>query len=135
MDKKDHPYDYTKREANAYAPVFPEGATLEVSELTATSAAITVPAASVEAPEGFSDLVQSYYAEITDKATGELVATVEIAAPYHIDTEPEHLNQPVTLYLTDLIPNTAYTISVYARECYQKTSEPLSLEIHTLIGE
>ena len=135
MDKKDRPYDYSKREQKAFAPVFPEGATLEVSELTATSAAITVPAASVEAPEGFSDLVQSYYAEITDKATGELVATVEVAAPYHIDTEPEHLNQPVTLYLTDLTPNTAYTISVYARECYQKTSEPLSLKIYTLIGE
>ena len=130
MDKKDRPYDYSKREQKAFAPVFPEGATLEVSELTATSAAITVPAASVEAPEGFSDLVQSYYAEIMD-ATGEVVATVEVAAPYHIDTEPEHLNQPVTIYLTDLTPGTEYTVVVYARECYQKISEPLELTVVT----
>lgn len=135
MDKKDRPYDYTKREAAAFAPVFAEDAQLQIRDLASDSVTITVPAATVEAPEGFSDVVQSYYAEITDAATGELVATIEVAAPYHIDTEPEHLNQPVTLYLTDLIPNTAYTISVYARECYQKTSEPLSLEIHTLIGE
>ena len=131
MDKKDRPYDYSKREQKAFAPVFPEGATPEVSELTATSAAITVPAASVEAPEGFSDLVQSYYAEVTDTATGELVATVEVAAPYHIDTEAEHLNQPVTLYVTELTPNTEYSLLIYARECYQKASEPISITITT----
>ena len=132
MNKKDRPYAYVDREANAYAPVFPYGATLEVSELTANSATITVPAASVEAPDGFSDLVQSYYAEITDTATGELVATVEVAAPYHIDTEPEHLNQPVTIYLTDLTPGTEYSVCVYARECYQKSSDPISVTITTL---
>ena len=131
MNKKDRPYAYADREANAYAPVFPYGATLEVSELTANSATITVPAASVEAPDGFSDLVQSYYAEITDTATGELVATVEVAAPYHIDTEPEHLNQPVTIYLTDLTPGTEYSVCVYARECYQKSSEPITLTVTT----
>lgn len=135
MDKKDRPYDYANREANACVPVFPEGAILEASELSATSAAITVPAASVDAPDGFSDVVQSYYAEITDSVTGELVATVEVAAPYHIDTEPDHLNQPVTIYITDLAPGTAYSVTVYARECYQKISEPLFLEIQTLIGE
>lgn len=131
MNKKDRPYDYDDREANAYAPVFPDGATLEVSELTANAATITVPAASVEAPDGFSDLVQSYYAEITDTATGELVATVEVAAPYHIDAEPEHLNQPVTIYLTDLTPGTEYSVCVYARECYQKSSEPITLTVTT----
>lgn len=132
MQKKDRPYAYADREANAYAPVFPYGATLEVSELTANSATITVPAASVEAPDGFSDLVQSYYAEITDTATGELVATVEVAAPYHIDTVPEHLNQPVTIYLTDLTPGTEYSVCVYARECYQKSSDPISVTVTTL---
>ncbi len=132
MNTKDRPYAYADREANAYAPVFPYGATLEVSELTANSATITVPAASVEAPDGFSDLVQSYYAEIMDTATGELVATVEVAAPYHIDTEPEHLNQPVTIYLTDLTPGTEYSVCVYARECYQKASQPLNAQFTTL---
>lgn len=132
MNKKDRPYDYSDREANAYAPVFPDGAALTVSELTANAVTLTVPAATVEAPEGFSDLVQSYYAEITDIATGELVATAEVAAPYHIDTEPDHLNQPVTIYLTNLTPNTEYSVSVYARECYQKSSEPITLAITTM---
>ena len=131
MDSKNRPYDYDGRTEAAFAPVFPEGAALEVTELTAHSATILVPAATVEAPEGFSDLVQSYYAEIVDKATGEVLETVEIAAPYHIDTEPEHLNQPVKINLTDLTAETEYTVVVYARECYQKTSEPLSVQVIT----
>ena len=131
MDKKDRPYDYNDREEKAYAPVFAADAALEVAEITADSAAITVPAATVEAPDGFSDLVQSYYAEITDTATGELVATVEVAAPYHIDTQPEHLQQPVTIYLTELTPNTQYSVSEYPRESYQKAGEPISITITT----
>ena len=131
MDKKTRPYDYEDRAEEAFAPVFPEGAALEVTDVAADSATITVPAATVEAPEGFSDLVQSYYAEIVAKATGEVLETVEVAAPYHIDTEPERLNQPVKIVLTDLTPGTEYTVLVYARECYQVASEPLSVELIT----
>ena len=132
MDAKNRPYDYQDREEAAFAPVFPEGATIEVAELTADSAQLTVPAASVDAPEGFSDLVQSYYAQVTDPSTGEIITTAQIAAPYHVDTEPVHLNQAITINLTGLSPETEYTILVYARECYQKSSKPISIQIKTL---
>ena len=100
--------------------------------LTADSVAVTIPAAVVGTPEGFSDLVQSYYVEVIDTATSKIVKTVEIATPYHIDTEDCHLYQPITIKLDGLTPCTEYTIFAYARECYQKTSEPISIQITTL---
>ncbi len=132
MQQKKRPYDYEDRAEAAQQPVFPENATLEVSELTTSSLTLTVPAASVGAPEGFSDVVQSYYAEIIDPQSGEVLKTVEIAAPYHIDREPVHLDVPVTIKVTGLDAATEYTVHVYARECYQVASEPLSLQVTTL---
>ena len=131
MQQKNRPYDYEDRAEEAMQPVFPDDAVLEVTELTAKSAVLTVPAASVGAPEGFSDMVQSYYAEVTDVATGEILLTVEIAAPYHVDREPERMGQPVSMKLTQLEPETEYTVNVYARECYQKESAPLTIQITT----
>lgn len=131
MNKKDRPYDYEDRADAAYKPVFAADAALEIAEQTADSVTLTIPAATVDAPEGFSDLVQSYYFEVVNTATGETVTTEEIAAPYHIDTDPIRLNQPVTIRLTNLTPGTEYTIYVYARECYQKVSEPLSEKVVT----
>ena len=75
--------------------------------------------------------MQSYYVEVVNTATGETVTTEEIAAPYHIDTDPILLNQPVTIKLTGLTPSTEYTVYVYARECYQKASQPLSAQLIT----
>ena len=125
MQKKDRPYDYNTRAEEAQQPVFPEDASLEITELTSDSVTITIPVATVGAPEGFSDLVQSYYVEVVNTATGETVMTEEIAAPYHIDTDPTRLNQPVTIKLTGLTPSTEYTVYAYARECYQKSGDPL----------
>ena len=131
MQKKDRPYDYEDRFDAAYQPVYAADAALEIAERTADSVTLTIPAATVDAPEGFSDLVQSYYVEVVNTATGETVTTEEIAAPYHIDTDPILLNQPVTIKLTGLTPSTEYTVYVYARECYQKASQPLSAQLIT----
>lgn len=130
--KKHRPYDYEDRAEKAQKPVFPENAVLEITDLTTDSVVVTIPAAAVGAPEGFSDLVQSYYVEVVDVATGEIVKTEEIASAYHIDTDVSNLSQPVTLKLTGLTAGTAYTILAYARECYQKHSEPISAQITTL---
>ena len=127
--KENRVYDYEHRAEAAQQPEFPEGAALEITELTETTVTVKIPAATVEAPEGFSDLVQSYYVELIDTATGEVVKTAEVAAPYHIDTEPSNLNQPVTVKLNGLESEKAYTLMVYARECYQKASEPLTIEV------
>ena len=131
LQKSNRPYDYETRQLAAYAPAFPDGAVVEISEITADSVSVTIPAATVEAPEGCSDLVQSYYVEVIDSATGDVLQTVEIAAPYHIDDSPERLHQPATLTVTDLTPNTEYTILAYARECYQKASQPLTTQFTT----
>ena len=131
MQTKKRPYDYDTRAQKASEPVFPADAALEIFEITDTSAKVTIPAATVDAPEGFSDLVQSYYVEVIDP-TGNVIRTVEIASPYHIDDTPERLNQPVTLTIADLTLNTQYTILAYARECYQKASQPLSAQFTTL---
>lgn len=130
--KNDRPYDYQTRADHAQQPVFPEDAALEITDLTSDSFVITIPAATVGAQEGFSDLVQSYYVEVVNTATGETVTSKEIAAPYHIDTDPVRLNQAVTIKLTGFIPGAEYTVYAYARECYQKFSEPLSAQIITL---
>ena len=132
MQNKKRPYDYDTRTQKASEPVFPTDAALEIFEITDTSAKVTIPAATVDAPEGFSDLVQSYYVEVIDPTTGDVIKTVEIAAPYHIDDSQERLNQPVTLTITDLTPNTQYTILAYARECYQKASQPLTAQFVTV---
>ena len=56
---------------------------------------------------------------------------MEIAAPYHVDREPERMSQPVTIKLSELEPETEYTVNVYARECYQVASEPIAVQIIT----
>lgn len=127
--KENRVYDYEHRAEAAQQPEFPEGAALEITELTETTVTVKIPAATVEAPEDFSDLVQSYYVELLDASTGEVVKTAEIAAPYHIDTDPDRLNQSVTVELTELDLEKSYTVMVYALECYQKASLPLVLEI------
>ena len=127
--KENRIYDYEDRAEAAQHPKFSEGAVLEITELTETAVTVKIPAATVEAPEGFSDLVQSYYVELIDTATGEVVKTAEVASPYHIDTELSRLNQSVTVKLTGLDSEKAYTVKAYARECYQKASEPLIIEI------
>lgn len=127
--KENRVYDYEHRAEAAQQPEFPEGAALEITELTETTVTVKIPAATVEAPEGFSDLVQSYCVELIDTQNGEVVDKVEVAAPYHIDTEPSNLNQPVTVKLNGLESEKAYTLMVYARECYQKASEPLTIEV------
>lgn len=127
--KENRIYDYEERAEEAQQPKFPEGAVLEITELTETTVTVKIPAATVEAPEGFSDLVQSYCVELIDTVTGEVVKTDEIAAPYHVDTDPSRLNQSVAVKLTGLDSEKAYTVMAYARECYQKASEPLTIEI------
>ena len=132
LQTKKRPYDPENRAIKAHQPVFAEDAVLTFVEITSTGAVVTIPPATVTAPEGYSDVVQSYYVEVVDPTTGEVIKIAEIAAPYHIDDSQERLNQPVTLTITDLTPNTQYTILAYARECYQKASQPLTAQFVTV---
>lgn len=133
LQTKKRPYDPENRAIKAHQPVFAEDAVLTFAEITSTGAVVTIPPVTVTAPEGYSDVVQSYYVEVVDPTTGEVIKTAEIAAPYHIDDTEERLNQPVSIALTDLTPGTEYTILAYARECFQKASEPLTGQLITAL--
>lgn len=129
--KKNRPYDYNTRFEEAQQPVFAEGAVLDVGSVGATYANVFIPPATVSAPDGYSDLVQSYYMEAIDAETGEVVATSQVANEYHVDISESRLNKEVYIGIEGLEPGKNYILKAYARECYQKTSEPLTVEITT----
>ena len=130
--KKDRPYDYDDRQELASQPVFEEGAQLEVGSIGDTYVNLFIPPVTVTAPEGFSDIVQSYLVEAVDPETEEVVATAEVASEYHVDISPERLYRDMYIGIEGLEPGKTYIIKAYARECYQKLSEPLTVEITTL---
>lgn len=133
LQKKHRPYDYETRYQKAEQPVFPEDAVLDVGSVGPTYANVFIPAATVGAPEGFSDLVQSYYIEAIDPETGEVVSTSQVANEYHVDISPERLQKEVYIGIDGLEPGKTYILNAYARECYQKASEPLTVEITTTL--
>lgn len=129
--KKNRPYDYDTRYLKAEQPEFPEDAALEIGSIGPTYVNIFVPAATVGAPEGYSDIVQSYYVEAVDVRTAEVVATAEVASEHHVDNSDGRLQHEVYLCVDGLEPGTTYELRAYARECYQKASDPLITEITT----
>ncbi len=132
-ETKKRPYDYDTRQQKANQPVFAEGAAIEVATVGTTYANLFVPAATVEAPEGFSDLVYCYTAEAIDPETGEVAATAKVATEHHIDIDESRLQNQAYLGLDGLTPGKTYTVNVYAWECYEKASEPLTVEITTAL--
>ncbi len=130
-ETKKRPYDYDTRQQQAEQPVFAEDAAIEVGSVGSTYVNMLIPPATVGAPEGFSDLVYCYYAEAVDVETNEVVATSKVATEHHIDIDESRLQNIVFMGLDGLTPGKTYTICVYARECYDKDSEPLTVEITT----
>ena len=130
-ETKKRTYDYDTRQQKAEQPVFAEDAVLEVASVGKTYVNLLVPPATVGAPEGFSDLVYCYYAEAVDPETGDVVSKSMAATEHHIDIDASRLQNEVFIGLEGLEPGHTYTINVYARECYDKDSEPLSAEITT----
>ncbi len=129
------PYDYESRAEQAHQPVFAEDAKLDISSVGTTYVNVFVPPAKVTAPEGYSDLIQSYYMEAIDPVSGEVVATSEVASEHHVDLKTSYFDKEVYIGLDGLEPGKTYTLKVYARECYQKASEPLIAEITTTAEE
>ena len=129
--KKNRPYDYDTCYLKASQPEFPEDAELELGSIGTTYVNIFVPYATVDAPEGSSDLIQSYYVEAIDPLTGEVVSMAEVASEYHVDDSDRRLKKEVYLCVDGLQPGTEYELRAYARECYQKASEPLIARVTT----
>ena len=129
-DTNDRPYTYTNRYETAAVPVFGEGAALTVGNITDTTATVVIPAATVPAVEGYSDMIHSYVVEATDPVSGMVLARGVVATEHHIDTESRFASE-YTVNLTGLQPGKTYTLNAYALEFFQKRSEPLSVSITT----
>ncbi len=130
-DKKDNTYDYDDRAMKTNPPEFAEGAAIDVGASGTTYVNLFIPPATVEAPEGFSDLVVAYYVEALDE-NEEVVSTAKVATSYHVDNDPDNFDGETFLGLEGLEPGKTYTVKVYAEECYGVRSEPLIAQVTTL---
>lgn len=129
-DTNDRPYTYSNRYETAAAPVFEDGATLTVDNVTDTTATVRIPAAALSEVEGYSDMIHSYMVEAVDPATGVVMARGAVATEHHIDTDA-HFASQYTVELTGLQSGKTYTLNAYALEFFQKRSAPLSVSITT----
>lgn len=130
-DVNDRPYAWDSRYENAHAPVFGAGAALTVNSITDSTVSVSIPAASLTAPAGFSDMIESYVVEACDPASGEVEATGRIATSYHIDDKADVYQASYTVTVSGLKPGTKYILNAYAQEFFKKRSEALSIEITT----
>ena len=128
---ENRPYDYETRCRQAYRPEFTADAVLDVGSVGPTYINLLIPPAKVESVPGFSDVIQSYYAEAEDAQTGEIVSTSQVAAVYHVDATEKYLQDIVYMGIEGLEPGKTYHLNVYARECFQKKSAPLCATVHT----
>ncbi|MBR5570782.1 MAG: metallophosphoesterase family protein, partial [Oscillospiraceae bacterium] len=133
-DPTDRPYDYNLRASQVSKPEFGKNAKITVKYLSKSQIKISIPTATVTAPEGFSDAIQLYYVELVDVATGKVIQTDTIETMYMYNLKPENLAGPYATTFFDLQDNTAYQIRVYAQEFYQVKSEPLTLDFNTADG-
>lgn len=129
-DSTDKPYGYETR-ANAAKPAFSADAQINVLANSGNTVTFSFPAATVTVPEGFSDQIQSYYIEVANAATGEIVFTQNFVTNYFLDAKPENFAGPYTVTANGLEEDVTYLIRVYAKEFYQVSSEPLTMEITT----
>ena len=128
-DEDDRPYTYDDRYAAAVAPVFAEGAAVTVDEVTDDSVTVTFPAASL-ATDGNGDMIHSYLVEAVDPVTGKLAASNGILSQYHIDNS-SRFSDSYTVSVSGLEQGRTYAVNVYAREFFQKKSEPLTVTVTT----
>lgn len=130
-DVNDRPYSYDTRCALAQAPEFAADAELDVAYIGSRFVNLLIPAAALTLPEGMSDMIHSYIVEAVDPETGEVVSAGEAATQHHIDGDASRLRGPYFVALEGLEPGKTYILNAYAREFYQKRSEPLTAQITT----
>ena len=130
-DINDRPYAYDVRYETANAPVFGDSASVTVDSVSDTSVTVTIPAASLTAPAGYSDMIKSYVVEACNPTSGEVEATGRIATSYHVDDKPDVYQDSYTVTVSGLKAGTKYTLKAYALEFFDKRSEALTTEVTT----
>ena len=133
-DANDRPYDYDTRAAAVSKPEFAESAKITAEYLSQERVIFSFPAATVTAPEGFSDQIEHYYVELINTATGEVVNSYVMPTGFIFDDQPARFAGPYCVGFVGLSADTEYQIKVYAREFYQVSSEPLTLTFNTADG-
>ncbi len=130
-DITDRPYAYDYRYATANAPVFADDAAISIKSITDTSVTVSIPAASLTAPEGYSDMIEGYVVEACNPTSGEVEAVGRVATSYHVDDKADAYEPTYTVTVSGLKPGTAYVLKAYAQEFFDKRSEPLTAELTT----
>ena len=130
-DATDRPYAYDSRYANANAPVFPEGAQIAVESVTDTAVTVSLPAASLTAPAGFSDMIEGYVVEACDPTSGKVEAVSRVATSYHVDDKSDVYEATYTVRVSGLKAGTNYILKAYAQEFFDKRSQALELAVTT----
>lgn len=128
-NENDRPYTYDGRYEEAAAPVFADGAAIEVDAVTENSVTVTIPAASLST-DGNGDMIQSYLVEAVDPVTGLVEASNAVLTEYHIDNS-SRFGDSYTVTVSGLEAGRTYTINAYAREFFQKKSVPLTTTVTT----
>lgn len=130
-DVTDRPYAWDSRKENAHAPVFADGAAMTVNTITDSSVTVSIPAASLTAPAGFSDMISSYVVEACNPTSGEVEATGRIATSFHVDDKADVYQSSYTVTVAGLKAGTAYKLNVYAQEFFGKRSQALTADVTT----
>ena len=119
LDPKDFKYT-NDRKKDTDKPVYAAGVALTLLSATGTTADISIPQATSK------DVVQSYRVEVYQGDT--LVDTVyRLACTFMGDAAPATIKAP----LSNLQPNTKYTVKVIAVNSWASESDPLVLEFTT----
>ena len=128
-NENDRPYTYDGRYEAATAPVFADGASITVGEVTEDSVTVSIPAASLST-DGNGDMIQSYLVEAVDPVTGIVKASNAVLTEYHIDNS-SRFGDSYTVTVSGLEQGRTYIVNAYAREFFQKKSTPLTATVTT----
>lgn len=114
-------FRYANRKATAVKPAFAADAQIAISNVTAEEATITIPQAKS------TECIYSY--NISCKCAAG-TKEYNYFSEYYFEPAPEKL----TFNLTQLEPESDYTVSVYPVNCYGQKGEPITAEMKTLKG-
>ena len=124
-DPETYTYTYKRFDAAA-APVWPEGAKLEVVEITADSAAVSIPAA-------LDDYCVTSYAVTLEKensAKGEAPRVVRVFSDFFMKNRAERLK----VVIDQLAAGTTYRVSVTGMNAFKKDTLALTTDFSTNEG-